>query len=81
MKSAAEKTEFLIEHLVGIDMRTSIGIDKARKLIRIAIKEQGRDTRHACANAVNMLGAAHSGDDDLIERNSAHTACMNVTAI
>ena len=47
-----EKVEKIIEELACCDMRTAIGVDKARNVIRLALKEQDRDTRHECADAV-----------------------------
>ena len=46
---------------------------EARKLFRLALKEQDRDTRHGCAEAVAMLNI------DLASPiiNDAHDACMN----
>jgi len=49
--------------------------------LEMLLKEQDRDTRHACAQKIMDLGAAHSGDDDLIERGVAHAACMNARSI
>lgn len=46
----------------------NIKVDEFRAIIRRALKEQDRDTRHACAEAV--IGA---GDP--------HAACMNVKAV
>ena len=36
----------LLDDLCGFDLRTSVGVDKARRSLRLAMKEQDRDTRH-----------------------------------
>jgi hypothetical protein len=48
-------------------------------VIKRAIKDQDRDTRHACAEAV----AAIPGEtgDDLIDAGLAHDACINAIAV
>ncbi len=43
-----------------------------RALIKL-LKEQDRDTRHACAEAV----LTEAGDKDTISVSAAHNACMN----
>jgi hypothetical protein len=56
-----------------------------QKRIALAIKNQDRDTRHACAEEVNALPWEVQGDTDsmlfgseaLISRDAAHSACMN----
>ena len=44
--------------------------------IRIALKEQDRDTRHACAEGVMALESVHGR----ISQSAAHNACMNARA-
>lgn len=48
-----------------------IEADEFRSIIRKALKEQDRDTRHACAEAVLQCGTV----------DGAHNACMNARAI
>lgn len=48
-------------------------------VIRLALKEQDRDTRHACAEAV--LAIPGETGDDLIDVGLAHNACMNACAV
>jgi len=60
-----EKTDRLLEKLLCFDFRTSVGIDKAKGAIRKALREQDRDTRHACAGACSTCGG------------SCHEACIN----
>lgn len=53
------------------------------KIIENALKEQDRDTRHACAEAVLALSWWATNDRDstiAIDRDAAHAACMNVKA-
>jgi len=52
MKTLREKVDELYEELIYCDFRTSIGVDKAKKKIRLALKHQDRDTRHACADII-----------------------------
>lgn len=47
--------------------------------IRLALKEQDRDTRHACAEAVLNCDEDVSGE--CIWKNEAHSACMNAVAV
>ena len=75
MKSFKDKTMDLLEEMIYIDFRTEIGIDKARTLIRRALKEQDRDTRHACAD--NIVTTANG--DELTIHEACH-ACLNTKA-
>ena len=50
-----------------------------QKLIITAIKEQDRDTRHACAEAV--LKCNRDMSDECIWLDEAHDACINVDAV
>jgi len=79
MNTATCKTDTLLEEIIYCDLRTEVGIDKAKTLIRRSLKEQDRDTRHACAEAVVAI-PGETGDD-LIDAGLAHAACMNVKAI
>jgi len=47
--------------------------------IRMALKEQDRDTRHACAEAVIKLDSRQFGGE--INKDEAHAACMNVQSV
>ena len=73
MKTFKEKTENLLEQIACCDLHSDKGIDKAERLILMALKEQDRDTRHACAEAVIRQGDAAA--IELIDR--CHNACMN----
>lgn len=68
----------------GIDLRNSVGMDQAREVIRRALKEQDRDTRHACADAIlqEKYGiAGEEGKNGLIFKTRAQEACMNTQAV
>lgn len=79
MKTVIQKTDELLEQLLGCDLRTEIGIDKAKKLIRLALKEQDRDTRHACAEAILECNEDFRGVR--IWDDYAHDAVMNAKAV
>ncbi len=49
--------------------------DQAWAIIRKALAEQDRDTRHACAEAVLLCPEDVSGQ--FISKDEAHNACMN----
>lgn len=53
----------------------NISCAEFRKAIDMALKEQDRDTRHACAEAVNRI----AGDDKTI--TYAYGVIMNTTAV
>lgn len=48
-------------------------------LIRLALIEQDRDTRHACAEAV--LAIPGETGDDLIDAGLAYDACINACIV
>ena len=54
-KTLTDKVDALLETILYCDLRTNIGIDKAKKAIRLALKEQDRDSRHSAAEAVIMI--------------------------
>jgi hypothetical protein len=60
-------------------------MDNLRAAIRLALKEQDRDTRHACAEAVLGVGAGETNisirliTDAVCTR--AHAVCMNTHAV
>lgn len=55
-----QKVENVIEQLVYCDLRTTVGIDKARDIIRLALKNQDKDTRHACAEMTPRSAHIHN---------------------
>jgi len=79
MKSLAEKTDALLEQVIYCEFNTQHGIEKARTLIRRSLKEQDRDTRHACAEAVLQCNEDMSGE--CIWKDAAHSACMNAALL
>ncbi|MEW8192271.1 MAG: hypothetical protein AB2793_01065 [Candidatus Thiodiazotropha sp.] len=74
--SIQERTEKLLDEVCFCDLRTQTGIDKAEKAIRLALKEQDKLTRHACAEAVMRCGHQNLSGT-AIDPNKAHAACMN----
>jgi hypothetical protein len=48
-------------------------------LIIMALKEQDRDTRHACSEAVGKLHTLNDAEDSLLR--AATRECMNVQAL
>ena len=69
-----KKAEDLLDQLVYCDFRTSVGVDRAKVLLRRALKKQDRATRHACAEAVLQCGDAPALE--IVDR--CHAACINV---
>lgn len=47
--------------------------------LRLLLKEVSRDTRHACAEAVNAIPRAGIGSATVIFPGDAHAACMNAS--
>jgi hypothetical protein len=71
-----EKIDVLIGRLSNCDLRTSVGVYKASRVLRRALKEQDRDTRYACANATANALSFHSYAGE-----TANKACINVKAV
>jgi len=62
----------------------NVPVGHFRNLLKIALKEQDRDTRHACAEAVVQIGLDSTAICEISDRNwvdKAHFACMNVKAV
>lgn len=55
MKTLTERMDDLLEQISYCDFRTEIGIDKAKTLIRRALKTEQKLTRHACAENINDI--------------------------
>lgn len=56
--------------------------DDIKAAIELALKEQDRDTRHACAEAMNLnliQSNYHMPASEVLTR--AHQACMNTQAV
>lgn len=84
MKTAAEKAEQFIDGFKGKDgVRYEFSEELELNLlagIRILLKEQDRDTRHACAEAVRQCEDA-SILLNIVDTDRAMAACMNVAAL
>ena len=78
MKTITEKTNNLLEQISGCDLSDQEGINKAIVFIRVALKEQDRDTRHACVEAVLQCNEDISGE--CIWKDDAHSACINAVS-
>ena len=78
MKTAREKAESWLEHKVpGYSTDQLIGLT-------VLLKEQDRDTRHACAEAVIGCKNQHVGPfmgSPRILKDEAHSAIMNTKAV
>lgn len=73
MKTAGEKAQAVVAELVSMEGGCGMDIFDDTELeaaITLALKEQDRDTRHACAEAVLVC-----------KEGDAHSACMNARAI
>lgn len=73
-KTLDEKSNEICEKL---NLPLHVGI--AFCVIKRALRDQDRDTRHACAEAVLMCKEDVSGE--CIWKNDAHSACMNVKTV
>lgn len=57
----------------------NVEVSVFRDALNRALKEQDRDTRHACAEAMLLLDYYTNGDG--ISKASSHNACMNTRAV
>ncbi len=73
MTTAREKADAWIRRSVSIYSDSMI--DSLEKLL----KEQDRDTRHACAEAVIQCNEDVSGE--CIWKDDAHAACINAVGV
>ena len=73
MTTAREKADAWIKRSVSIYSDSMI--DSLEKLL----KEQDRDTRHACAEAVLQCNEDVSGE--CIWKDDAHAACINAVGV
>ena len=78
MNTALERAKTLVNSLRLAD-KTDPSLQEAEALILLALKEQNRETRQACADAISKL-PGETGDD-LIDAGMAIAACLNVNAI
>ena len=79
MKTAEEKAKEFIVKFGGY-----LRVEVVHELTKL-IKEQDRDTRHACAEAVISLDGYMNGPpfgcSKMILADEAHSACINVKAV
>jgi len=71
MKTAEEKAQFFIEAAEHYSVNFGEWREESKQALIKLFKEQDRDTRHACAEAVLQCGTV----------KGAHDACMNVKAV
>jgi len=78
MKTAEEKViSFMHRHAVMFAPLPWIDLDMIRHSIRILVKEQDRDTRHACAEAVMQINQGCNCSTCEQFRNETYAAVMN----
>jgi len=75
MKTAEEKAQFFIEAAEHYSVNFGEWRKESKQALIKLFKEQDRDTRHACAEAVNSIAL----DDNAI--SAAHNAVMNTKAV
>jgi molecular chaperone DnaK (HSP70) len=83
MKTTAKEKAKAIADYLRIATR-KVTPDEIEAAVLKALKEQDRDTRHACAEAVISIPPEifdTDKDDCLISADKAHAACMNTKAI
>jgi hypothetical protein len=89
MKSAEDKARDFVS---ALPLSVAVVRKEVEALTVRLLKEQDRDTRHACAEAVIQLPECLTANDnaiydcrgeicDAIPTNAAHDACMNVKAV
>ena len=52
-------------------------VDEVRETLRIALKEQDRDTRHGCAEVIDNMCPSIEETDSLIDSHQAESRCIN----
>ena len=77
MKTSIESKAKAIADYLRIATR-DVSPDEIEAAVLKALKEQDRDTRHACAEAVLQCEEDVSGE--CIWKDDAHAACMNADA-
>ena len=72
-----------IEDKVDRYMEKYVGewTDRQEKALIKLLKEQDRDTRHACAEAVNSIDNDDMDPHTLNTISECHDACMNTRAV
>ena len=77
MSALAQKVKAIVKSL-RLTERCSPTPQETETLILLALREQDRDTRQACADAIGKIPET---GDDLIDAGVAMEACMNVNVI
>ena len=72
-KTLDEKVEQLFTEIWLCNLRIGFGADKAKEKIRLALKEQDRDTRHSCAEAILTVRPRYDVEDEWGDDFSAVT--------
>lgn len=88
VKTAEEKANEIVSQFcekTGVLGMDGTAAQELIELVRLGLKCQDRDTRHACAEAViqceDMNDMCADSDVKCIDADDAHKACMNVTAV
>jgi uncharacterized protein (UPF0147 family) len=83
MKIVSEKAGAFVAQFMAKRTVTPEDRKAAREGLERLLKEQDRDTRHACANAIAIMdGEVMSMQNDLyVSKDLAHDACINVKAV
>lgn len=79
MKTVEEKAQRWVLDNVVLSENCDIEYSDVVNALALLLKEQDRDTRHACAEAVVECGRVLN--KDVILPMAAHLACMNAKAI
>lgn len=79
MKTTTERTDELLDELIYCDLRTSVGVHKAKTRIRRALYDHSNDTKTACSEAVSNCEEVDSGHGR-IRRCEAIGAVMSVNS-
>lgn len=75
MKTAKEKAREWLQSNIMDNPATAIDVDFLERQLEVLLKEQDRDTRHACAEAVNRMALDHAAI------TQAHNTVMNTKAV
>jgi hypothetical protein len=79
LKTIEEKASLLVESAEFYKVDFGDFKEETKKALIKLLKEQDRDTRHKCAEAVLSCNEDMSGE--CIWKSDAHNACMNATAV
>lgn len=79
MKTAEEKATAFVKN--NIHLIRNGAEDRLATMLTIYLKEQDRDTRHACTEELLKLKRYGGADESLVILHEAESACMNVKAV